>query len=281
MSGSSLTAWGILRADDVVAIAAAVGLPLAAAAALLEQESGGGRNVFGSDRVATGGAYVKGAEVTEQAYRAYRAALAAGRAGQQGVGPCQLTSVDFQNQADALGGAWQPVPNMRVGFGLLARYTRDWGLTSAFRAYNGGAGNRTAGRNANADRYAVEASEKYQRWVTRLGPASTTSSSEDDMPLTQDDVNRVATAVTAMLLGTQVDDLYPDKVVRKMSLAETWQWAAAHAGRSVFRAEQILDVLDDPAHADLPVGDLNAALRAALAELGPLTLTPAKELPHG
>ena len=51
---------GILRAAEVV--------DLAAAATLLAVESGGGRNVWGSDGVSTGGIYVKGSEVTQAAY---------------------------------------------------------------------------------------------------------------------------------------------------------------------------------------------------------------------
>jgi hypothetical protein len=72
VSAPSLAAWGIQRPDDVVACAASSGLSLAVAASLLEQESGGGRNVWGSDKVDTGGAYVKGAPVTREAYLAYR-----------------------------------------------------------------------------------------------------------------------------------------------------------------------------------------------------------------
>lgn len=46
------------------------GLRLYLACALLEKESGGGRNVFGHDRVATGGCYLKdGASVWEAAKR--------------------------------------------------------------------------------------------------------------------------------------------------------------------------------------------------------------------
>lgn len=172
----SMAAWGVMRAGEVVDVAAAVGLPLAAAAALLEQESGGGRNVFGSDGVPTGGAYVKGAEVTEQSYRAYRRALAAGTAGQQGVGPCQLTAVGFQDQADQLGGCWVPRANCTVGFRLLAGYTARWGPSLAFRAYNGGGGTVTDPNrypSPDAHNYERQAMEKHARWADRLGAGST------------------------------------------------------------------------------------------------------------
>jgi hypothetical protein len=63
-----LTQGGVLRAIEVVEIAATARLDLAAAATLLMKESGGGRNVWGHDNVATGGNYVKGAPVTQEAY---------------------------------------------------------------------------------------------------------------------------------------------------------------------------------------------------------------------
>jgi hypothetical protein len=44
-----LAAHGILRAADVVRLARAAGLDLAAAATMLEKESSGGSNVFGHD----------------------------------------------------------------------------------------------------------------------------------------------------------------------------------------------------------------------------------------
>jgi hypothetical protein len=260
----SLAAWGIQRPADVVAIADAAGLPLAAACALLDQESGGGHNVWGHDRVTVApGTYVMGAEVTEQAYRAYRAALAPGRAGQQGVGPCQLTARDFQDAADKLGGCWLPIPNMRVGFGLLANYARLWPLADAFRAYNGGAGNRVHGSNVNADRYSDDAMARFERWQTRLGVG-------DDMPLTQAD----ADLVVATLLRTPLLDLFPDKPNRNITLAETLQWAAANAGRAKVTAERLLAAL--AAHP--ASGDLHEALLDALEAIGPLELIPTSAL---
>jgi len=81
-----LAAHGIQRPAEVVELAAAAaGLDLAAAATLLQKESGGGQNVFGHDPVNTGGFYVKGAEVTEDAYKNYKAHRA--QLGCQGVGP--------------------------------------------------------------------------------------------------------------------------------------------------------------------------------------------------
>lgn len=253
----SLSAWGILRAADVVAIAAAAGLPLAAAAALLEQESGGGRNVWGHDAVPTGGAYIKGDQVDEPSYHAYRAALATGRAGQQGCGPCQLTAVSFQNAADDAGGCWLPVPNMRVGFSLLATYARQWPLADAYRAYNGGPGNRVAGRNAAADAYAAAAIDRYDRWTVRLGG--------NDMPLSQAD----ADLIVHTLLGTPLADLYPNTPTTTMTVGAHLQWAAANAGRALTVAQKIRDLITATPTSS---PELRAELVAALHDLGPLYL---------
>lgn len=219
MSADRLTAWGIVAPATVVQVAAAAGLPLAAACALLEQESGGGHNVWGHDPVATAATYVKGAEVTETAYKAYRAALAAGTAGQQGVGPCQLTSRGFQDQADQAGGCWQPAANMSVGFGLLARYVKAYGLRGAFVAYNGGPGALQRQIPA-AEAYGDAAMAKYQRWVDRLGATSTTpaaAGTEDDVAWTHDEG---APPVPDYYPGASHD--LPDPLV---ALA----WAAAHS----------------------------------------------------
>src|SRR5690606_10639159 len=94
----------IVRAGEVVELAAAAGLDLAAAAVLLEKESGGGHNVWGHDPVPDGGFYRKGSPVTRAAYLAWKPHRA--RLGSQGVGPCQLTWPPFQDRADERGGCW-------------------------------------------------------------------------------------------------------------------------------------------------------------------------------
>jgi hypothetical protein len=53
-----------------------------------------------------------------------------------------LTDPALQNDADALGGAWKPLPNMIVGFRHLVRLKEEstnktW--TEALTAYNGSA----------------------------------------------------------------------------------------------------------------------------------------------
>jgi Putative peptidoglycan binding domain len=153
-----LTAHGIQRAADVVAVAAAARLELAAAATLLEKESGGGHNVWGHDPVPTGGHYVKGTEVTKPAYLAYKIDRA--RLGSQGVGPTQLTWRGFQDLADRRGGCWDWRVNCAVGFEILAEHVRSVGLHDGFRAYNG------SGPAAQA--YADDAQEKLAVWRSRL-----------------------------------------------------------------------------------------------------------------
>lgn len=284
MTAASLAAWGILRADEVVAAAAAAGLPLAAAAALLEQESAGGHNVWGHDAVATGGAYVKGGPVDEPSYRAYRAALAAGRAGQQGVGPCQLTARDYQDQADALGGCWLPVPNMRVGFGLLAGYVQRWGLGPAFRAYNGGAGTvldpaRYPSPAAHA--YERAAMEKYGRWVTRLGPTSTSSASsttaapaaeEDDM---RDDERAALFEVRDALRASGIGKgRLPGRALdpRFNGADDLFGWVLTAAGRAADAAA----LASRPAAPTITADELAAALLRQLLAAPAATQIPTK-----
>jgi hypothetical protein len=165
-----LTDGGIQRAPEVIEFAAAAGLDLAAAAVVLLKESGGGRNVWGHDNVVVApGTYVKGAEVTQQAYLAYRAAVLAGRAGRQGVGPLQLTWSGYQSQADEIGGCWDWRCNVTVGFQALAAHIRNAGLRGGFRDYNGS--------GPAAEAYADDAMAQYLVWRTRLG----TPEPEDDM----------------------------------------------------------------------------------------------------
>lgn len=156
----ALASWGILLPDDVMTAAAQAGLPLHLAAALLEQETGNGRNVWGSDNVNTGGVYVKGAPVTREAYLNYRALVDQGRIGSQGCGPVQLTSRGYQVAADALGGCWQPRANMIVGFKALADLMRQYG-EDGIRRYNGS--------GEAAERYRISVLSKATLWSIILG----------------------------------------------------------------------------------------------------------------
>lgn len=162
MSTEILTSGGILRAGEVVELAAAHRLDLACAAVLLVKESSGGRNVWGSDPVQTGGTYTKGAPVTRADYERYLAVR--GPLGAQGVGPCQLTWPGFQDRADARGGCWNWRTNVAVGFEILADLIRRHGVREGFRRYNG------AGHAA--ERYADDAMGKLATWRARLAPAA-------------------------------------------------------------------------------------------------------------
>jgi hypothetical protein len=160
-----LATHGTKRAAEVVELAVAAKLELAAAATLLEKESGGGRNVWGHDNVDTGGHYVKGAEVTKEAYLNYKADRALGRIGAQGVGPTQLTLKAFQDRADARGGCFDWRVNCSVGFEILAEHIKNKGVHDGFRAYNG------SGEAAEA--YADDAIKKLGVWRSRLGGSPT------------------------------------------------------------------------------------------------------------
>lgn len=171
---------GMGLADECVQAAVLENVDIAVAATILQKESGG-RNVWGSDPGSTGGAYVKGSTVTQHDYLAYRAAVQAGRIGRQGVGPMQCTSSSYQSQADALGGAWLPVPNMRSGLRGLGNLIRAYGIRDGARRYNGS--------GPAAEAYAADFMNKYAVWKQRLSGASVPSQSpeDDDMTPAQSD----------------------------------------------------------------------------------------------
>lgn len=159
-----LKTHGILMPVRCILAAKKTGLPLALAAAVLMQETGGGRNEWGHDPTLFVGGYDKrnghayGETVTKQAYLAYKAQRGStGQYGMQGVGPCQLTYYAFQDQADALGGCWKPLANMTVGFGsLAANIKRQGAIRPAVVAYNGSGARAEAYANsvlAMADRF--------------------------------------------------------------------------------------------------------------------------------
>ena len=129
-----LRAEGVLRPQAVVEEAKRAGLRLPLACALLEKESGGGRNVFGHDPTI----FVGAGEVTRAKYREYKKRrVASGNRQMQGVGPCQLTWWEFQDTADREGGCWRPEVNMRVGFRHLVALINQHGEADGARRYNG------------------------------------------------------------------------------------------------------------------------------------------------
>jgi hypothetical protein len=151
---------GILRPAEVVDLANGARLEIACAAVLLVKESGGGRNVWGSDGVQTGGTYVKGGTVDQGSYQRYKAWRQAGPNRMQGVGPTQITYYTIQDQADARGGCWDWRVNCAVGFDLLAGHIRAKGVQDGFRAYNGS--------GAAAENYGRDAMAKLATWRPRL-----------------------------------------------------------------------------------------------------------------
>lgn len=134
------------------------GLNVALACSILAQETGGGVNEYGHDPTV----FVGAGKVTRRNYRRYLAERNVPHHGArcQGVGPVQLTYWGFQDRADALGGCWRPLVNMRVGFADLAHNIRVDGLTEGVRAYNG--------LGPAADAYAHEVIERANEYAVRL-----------------------------------------------------------------------------------------------------------------
>lgn len=126
------------------------GCNLAALCAVLEQETGGGRNVFGHDPTIFAGA----GTVTKAKYQAYKQRRGPhGHGGMQGVGPMQLTYYSYQDQADALGGCWKPRFNVRIGAKILVAHKKKYGSWhKAFKAYNG------------SEAYANEVDKRFKKW---------------------------------------------------------------------------------------------------------------------
>ena len=135
---------GILRPWTVMNLSREIGVPFYGACAYLEQETGGGHNVFGSDRGKPG--LIRGEEllavtgnrtVTRDRYLIYK--MQRPDLGMQGVGPLQLTWWEVQDEADALGGCWKPTANTEVGLKLIAEFKaegRTWHETAV--RWNGG-----------------------------------------------------------------------------------------------------------------------------------------------
>lgn len=143
----ALGAAGIRRPYEVVDLAQQVGLDLPIGCAMLKRESYGGLNLWGGDRVSTGGVYVKGTLVTRDSYLAYRDLRRRGIIGNQGVGPGQLTSTGYQDEADFLGGCWDWRSNVTVAFRALQNLIRVYG-SDGIRRYNGSGPNAEEYRRA-------------------------------------------------------------------------------------------------------------------------------------
>ena len=137
-----------------------VGIELALACALVEQESGG-RNIFGCDLGPRSGPPYCHQDVTRSRVEALIAHVNRGGAS-NGVGLTQLTTPALIFDAEEEGGAHLPRCQLNVGFHYL-RSLIGWGngVRWALGAYNGGPGNPQFS-------YADEVLAKRERWRQRL-----------------------------------------------------------------------------------------------------------------
>jgi len=146
---------GIKMPFRAMKVSHAVPIPYGVLCAFLEQESGGGQNIYGHDP----GWFCGKGPVTRENYAVYKAGRAAHNS--QGVGPMQLTYYAFQDRADALGGCWRPYVNMLVGAQILKEYFvkyKTWHLAAYH--YNGS--------GEAAERYADAVTEKIKKYVSRM-----------------------------------------------------------------------------------------------------------------
>lgn len=142
---------GILLPIRAYVASQRVEIPYYVACSFLEQESGGGQNVFGHDPTI----FVGAGEVTRKKYLEYKKQR--GHTRMQGVGPMQLTYWSYQDEADSLGGCWRPFWNMIVGFRIVRGHhdlTDSW--REAARLYNGS--------GPAAEEYADQMTGRYDKW---------------------------------------------------------------------------------------------------------------------
>lgn len=146
------------------------GLYLSTACALIEKESGG-KAILGCD---WGSKYTDvppycNVEATAARVKAliknyYTPPIG----GANGVSYTQLTSIGYVEEAERLGGAHLPSPNMRVGFAVLLDHILNLGWPAGAAAYNAGAGNWRAVINT----YGADMALKERQWAARLAKAS-------------------------------------------------------------------------------------------------------------
>lgn len=155
-----LVAYG-MRVDHAAAVigeAHDTDLRLAAALALGSQESGH-RNVIGCDYGPRSTPPYCGGECTEARAKAVRASGMP-----NGLGPVQLTSFGYVDEANRAGGVWIMRFNYRIGFRLLAYLFRWGGTHKGYGAYNGGQGNPI-------DSYADSCEALERTWQARINRA--------------------------------------------------------------------------------------------------------------
>lgn len=164
-----LTRGGILMPRRLIRASRDADTPVHVGAAFLEQETGGGRNVYGHDVDAHGNPrpFWGHGQVTRANYAAYKRERdlgvredrwrSLGRRS-QGVGPMQLTWWEYQDRADRAGGCWRPYVNILVGLSILRSLNRPGsGWRDAAHAWNPNPG------------YADEVTRRIARWRDILG----------------------------------------------------------------------------------------------------------------
>lgn len=153
--------YGMQNSLRIVLEARRARLPISLAFAIVERESSTGKNIWGGDPGPNGGTDgLNNQLVTEARYLQYRRVRGRGTGGMQGVGPLQLTWWQFQDEADHLGGCWEPKYNLRVGFTHLAGLIVTLGTYRGIKAYNGA--------GASAEAYALSVVHLTKVWHGRL-----------------------------------------------------------------------------------------------------------------
>jgi len=107
---------GILIPEIAMLACRWIGFNFAVTCAVLEVESGGGKNIYGGDPTIFEGHHNK--LVTQQNYHDYKLEREFYDKN-QGVGPMQLTQPDLQDEADRIGGCWNPMCNVLTGVNFL------------------------------------------------------------------------------------------------------------------------------------------------------------------
>lgn len=238
-----LRAGGILAPRMVVEEAKRAGLRLDYACAMLQKESSGGKNVFGSDPTI----FIGAGTVTKAKYLEYkRKRVASGNDLMQGVGPTQLTYWTLQDRADAQGGCWKPRINMRVGFKHLADHISRYGEADGARRYNG------SGDAAVA--YSKDLLAKAAKWRAVLDGAEPVVVAAGPQPLKAGARGPEVLRLTRRLarLRSKAGTPYLDKPRRTLD-------AAAEAALKTFQAEHRL--VADGVFGPLSQRKLNRALR--------------------
>jgi hypothetical protein len=145
---------GFLRPYLTVAALRKADIKPQTAAALLNKETGNGKNIFGCDHGAGRGFCHQ--NVTEARVRQLRASGLA-----NGIGPTQLTWPGYVDRANRAGGVWKPFVNMVVGFSIFGELFVDEGrsIWGAAKRYNG------------ADAYATDFVRRRQGYELKLRSA--------------------------------------------------------------------------------------------------------------